>query len=205
MEQRSVEWFADRAGRFGASELAALMAKKGTATRDNKIAQKVAERLTGVCEAGFTSSAMQWGIDHEDEARDQYFLASDNYIEDEGFVRHPDPSLYDWTGASPDGLVESDGLVEIKCPNTATHISYLRKKKVPSNYMYQMQWQMACTGRKWCDFVSYDPRMPERLQLLVIHVPRDDLMIAKLEIAVSAAIEEVQQIINEIDGGNTDG
>jgi len=205
MEQRSVEWFADRAGRFGASELAALMAKKGTATRDNKIAQKVAERLTGVCEAGFTSSAMQWGIDHEDEARDQYFLASDNYIEDEGFVRHPDPSLYDWTGASPDGLVESDGLVEIKCPNTATHISYLRTKKVPSNYMYQMQWQMACTGRKWCDFVSYDPRMPERLQLLVIHVPRDDLMIAKLEIAVSAAIEEVQQIINEIDGGNTDG
>lgn len=198
MQQRSEEWFAIRAGKFTASELDAVMAKKGTATRDNKIAEKVAERLTGVVQPGFVSGPMQWGIDNEDDARNAYFCTTDNVIEDEGFVIHADEHLRDWSGASPDGLVEDDGLVEIKCPNTATHISYLRTRKIPNKYMYQMQWQMECTGRDWCDFVSYDPRMPEHLQLLIIRVNYDEKLALKLREAIEEAIDEVKQIIDEI-------
>lgn len=196
MEQRSDEWFAARCGKVGASEIADLMAKEGTATRNNKIAQKVAERLTGVCERGFVSGPMQWGIDHEDEARDAYFCERGMPIEEEGWVGHPE--LGDFSGASPDGLVGEDGLVEIKCPNTATHIALLRTKKVPNKYLYQMQWQMVCTGRNWCDFVSYDPRMPEHLSLFLVRVERDEKLIGDLTKAVVAAQSEVEQIISEL-------
>jgi len=198
MEQRSEAWFAAKAGKFSASEMADLLSgggKKITATRSNLIARKVAERLTGVMEQGYTSAAMQHGIDHEDDARNLYFVSRELPIDEEGFIDHPS---IPYSGCSPDGMVSDDGLVEIKCPNTATHIEYLRTKKVPNKYLYQMQWQMACTGRKWCDFVSYDPRMPTRLQLLIIHVPRDDELIATLEDAVNKGVKEVEEIISEI-------
>lgn len=198
MEQRSEAWFTAKAGKFSASEMADLLSgggKKVTATRTNLIARKVAERLTGVMEQGYTSAAMQHGIDHEDDARDLYFVHRELPIEEEGFIDHP---AIPYSGCSPDGMVSGDGLVEIKCPNTATHIEYLRTKKVPNKYLYQMQWQMACTGRQWCDFVSYDPRMPEHLCLLVIRVPRDDDLIADLEAAVRKGVEEVEEIINEL-------
>lgn len=198
MEQRSDAWYAAKAGKFSASEMADLLSgrgKKPTATRTNLIAKKVAERLTGVMERGFTSAAMQHGIDFEDEARDLYFIHRELPIEEEGFIDHP---AIPFSGCSPDGMVADDGLVEIKCPNTATHIDYLRTKKVPNKYLYQMQWQMAVTGRQWCDFVSYDPRMPEHLCLLVIRVPRDDELIAELEEAVTEAVKEVEDIINEL-------
>jgi putative phage-type endonuclease len=198
MEQRSEAWFAAKAGKFSASEMADLLSgggKKITATRSNLIARKVAERLTGVMEQGYTSAAMQHGIDHEDDARNLYFVSRELPIDEEGFIDHPS---IPYSGCSPDGMVSDDGLVEIKCPNTATHIEYLRTKKVPNKYLYQMQWQMACTGRKWCDFVSYDPRMPTRLQLLIIHVPRDDELIATLEDAVNKGVKEVEEIISEL-------
>ena len=198
MEQRSEAWFAAKAGKFSASEMADLLSgggKKITATRSNLIARKVAERLTGVMEQGYTSAAMQHGIDHEDDARNLYFVSRELPIDEEGFIDHPS---IPYSGCSPDGMVSDDGLVEIKCPNTATHIEYLRTKKVPNKYLYQMQWQMACTGRKWCDFVSYDPRMPTRLQLLIIHVPRDDELIATLEDAVNKGVQEVEEIISEL-------
>lgn len=198
MEQRSEAWFAAKAGKFSASEMADLLSgggKKITATRSNLIARKVAERLTGVMEQGYTSAAMQHGIDHEDDARNLYFVSREVPIDEEGFIDHPS---IPYSGCSPDGMVSDDGLVEIKCPNTATHIEYLRTKKVPNKYLYQMQWQMACTGRKWCDFVSYDPRMPTRLQLLIIHVPRDDELIATLEDAVNKGVKEVEEIISEL-------
>jgi putative phage-type endonuclease len=175
------------------------MAKEGSATRNNKIAQKVAERLTGRAEAGFVSTAMQWGIDKEPEARNLYFCEVGLPVVETGWVPHPD--LADYSGASPDGLVGDDGLVEIKCPNTATHIGFLRNGKIPSKYLYQMQWQMECTDRKWCDFVSYDPRMPEHLSLFLKRVERDEEMIEAISEAVASFVMEVSQIILEIDGG----
>ena len=94
-------------------------------------------------------------------------------------------------GASPDGLVGTDGLLEIKCPFTATHIDTLLSGKVPDRYKTQMQWQMACTGRQWCDFVSYDPRLPEPMRLFITRVPRDNSAIRLMEIEVVAFLEEL--------------
>ena len=109
-----------------------------------------------------------------------------------GFVPHP---RIDNSGASPDGMVGDDGLVEIKCPNTATHIETLLDKEVPSKYVKQMQWQMACTDRKWCDFVSYDPRMPEEMQLFTVRVDRDDETIIELEREVEKFLSELEDKI----------
>jgi len=201
MEQRSEEWYAIKAGKFSASEMSDVVAKPTTAAYRNLIAAKVAERLTGQFRQSFTSTAMQWGIDHENDARDMYWLRECPVIEETGFVLHPE--LPEWAGASPDGMVEQDGLVEIKCPNTATHIDYLRirgdVKKIPKPYLYQMQWQMACTGRKWCDFVSYDPRMPDHLRLAVCRVERDAKLIEDLTDAVKKAAHEVRGIIEELE------
>jgi len=159
------------------------------------IATLVAERLTGQPQNGYSNAAMQWGIDNEDDAIAAYEFHTGNTVERVGFVDHPS---IDMAGASPDGRVNDDGLVEIKCPNTATHIAFLRTGKIPGNYQKQMLWQMACDGRDWCDFTSYDPRMPAHLQLKVVRFEQDDEALAELTECVITALDEVETIIKEL-------
>jgi putative phage-type endonuclease len=191
MEQGSPEWFAARLGRVTASRVSDVIGRTKTgygAQRANYAAQLICERLTGVAAETFSNAAMQWGTDHEPEARGMYEFATDLDVEEVGFVPHPTITM---AGASPDGLVGNDGLVEIKCPNTATHIETVTGQAVPAKYLTQMQWQMACAGRQWCDFVSYDPRLPHEFRLFIKRVPRDDAVIADLEAEVRAFLAEV--------------
>ena len=198
MEQGSAEWFAARLGKVTASKVADVVAKtkSGYSTsRANYMAQLVAERLTGTVAESFSNAAMQWGTDMEPEARTAYEFLHDAAVAEIAFVPHP---TIEAAGASPDGLVGDDGLVEIKCPNTATHIETLLSGKVPSKYETQMLWQMACTGRAWCDFVSYDPRMPEAMRLFVQRVPRSAERIAYLEEEVSAFLFELDSTVAQL-------
>lgn len=198
LQQGSPEWIAARVGSLGASRVAEALAKTKTgwgASRANLLAELVAERLTGAAAAGFTNAAMQWGNDKEPDARSAYEFMADVDVALVGIVRHPSIA---GTHASPDGLVGDDGLVEIKCPNTATHIDTLLGQKVPAKYVTQMQWQMACTGRRWCDFVSYDPRMPEAMRLFVRRVERDAAAIAQLEADVAAFLGELDAKVAEL-------
>lgn len=196
--QGSAEWKAARVGKVTASRVADVVAKTKTgwgASRANYMAELVAERLTGNAAEAYTNAAMQWGTDHEGEARAAYEFATDTFVEEIGFAEHPSIPM---AGASPDGLVGDDGLVEIKCPNTATHIETLLGQEVPAKYVTQMQWQMACTGRKWCDFASFDPRMPDEMQLFIKRVNRDDARVAELEKEVSIFLGEVAEKVSSL-------
>jgi putative phage-type endonuclease len=198
MEQRSPEWYAARCGSLGASQLNEALATTRSgwgASRENIKNRIIAERLTGVPAESYQNAAMQWGVDQEDNARKAYEAATGVFVDEMGIALHP--SLK-YTHASPDGLVGDDGLIEIKCPNTTTHIETLRVKKAPSKYINQMLWQMRCTDRQWCDFVSYDPRLPSHLQLFVTRVERDDVAIAGLELKVAEFLIEVQQEIDRL-------
>lgn len=196
--QGSPEWFAARLGKVTASRVADVIAKTksgwGT-SRTNYAAELVAERLTGQPAQGYTNAAMQWGIDMEPEARRAYEFRIDTDVVQIGFVPHPTIAM---SGASPDGLVGDDGLVEIKCPSTATHIDTVLSGKVPDKYVVQMMWQMACTGRSWCDFVSYGPRMPEAMRLFVIRYVRDDDRITDLGLSVINFLNEVESTVTAL-------
>jgi putative phage-type endonuclease len=196
MIQGTDEWHQARLGKVTASGVADVMASgrggKPSATRANYEARLVAERLSGRPTETFQSAAMQHGTETEGQARACYALETGNAVAEVGFVDHPTIAF---AGASPDGLVGDDGLVEIKCPNTATHIATLLGGSIPDAYMKQMQFQMACTGRKWCDFVSFDPRMPDELQLRVTRVPADPAMIAEIETAVREFLGDVTATI----------
>jgi len=196
MPQGSPEWLAARAGKVTASRINDVMAAKTTAAYRDYRAQIVAEILTGQPqESGFTNAAMQWGTEQEKFARAEYELACNWTVDEIGIVLHP---TIERGAASPDGLVSINGLVEIKCPKTATHLQTLIDKKQPRQYENQMLWQMACTGRKWCDFVSYDPRLPEDLQLFVHRFYRDDKRIEEIEAAVQQFLTEVNEMIDNI-------
>ena len=198
--QGSPEWFAARLGKVTASRVADIVARTKTgvsASRATYRAQLVCERLTGMPQDGYKSPAMEWGTLTEPDARAAYEFETGRKVETVGFVSHPG---FVHAGASPDGLVGEDGLIEIKCPNTATHIETLLGKAVPGKYICQMQWQLACTGRQWCDFVSYDPRLPGHLQLAVYRLERDPAHIADLEAAVGAFLDEVQAVIDQLEG-----
>lgn len=190
--QGSPEWHQARLGHVTASKIADVMAKgKGSApsvTRRNYMAQLVAERLTGEPSEGFTSADMQHGIDTEEQARLSYEIMQNETAVTCGFMPHPTIAL---SGASPDGLVGDNGLVEIKCPKTATAIDTLQGKAIDRRYMLQMQWQMACTERGWCDFVSFDPRLPVEMQLHVQRVDADFDLISEIETAVQAFLSEL--------------
>lgn len=191
--QGSPEWFAVRCGKVTASRVADVIAKTKTktgygASRANYAAELIAERLTKTTAPSFTNAAMQWGTDQEPHARAAYCFLRDLDVEEIAFVDHPEIAM---SGASPDGLVGLDGLVEIKCPNTATHLDTLLSETVPTKYVTQMQWQMACTGRAWCDFASFDPRLPPSMQLFVKRVDRDASLILDLETEVSAFLAEI--------------
>jgi putative phage-type endonuclease len=198
MEQRTEEWFAARCGKVTASRVADVIAKTKSgygAGRANYMADLVVERLTGQKAQGFSNAAMEWGVEQEPAARAAYSAKTGILVEEVGFIDHPTVAM---SGASPDGFAE-EGLVEIKCPNTATHLEYALAQLPPLKYFTQMQWQMACTGRPWCDFVSYDPRLPERLQLLVVRVPRDDEYIAMLETEVAKFLAELDDKLNQLE------
>jgi len=196
--QGSPEWFAIRVGKVTASRVADVVAKTKTgwgASRANYMAELIAERLTGEAAEKFSNAAMAWGTEKEPDARAAYEFFTDSAVTEVGFASHPSIAM---TGASPDGLVAEDGQVEIKCPNTATHLDTLLSQAVPSKYVTQMQWQMACTGRKWCDFVSYDPRLPETMSLFVKRVERDDKLIAELEKDVSGFLAELDDKLSKL-------
>jgi putative phage-type endonuclease len=193
MEQRTDDWFAARLGKVTASRVADVIAKTKTgygAGRANYMADLVVERLTGQKASSFSNAAMEWGTEQEPNAKAAYAAKTGILVEEVGFIDHPTVAM---SGASPDGFAE-EGLVEIKCPNTATHLEYIFDGKPPQKYVTQMQWQMACAGKPWCDFASFDPRLPERLQLLVVRVPRDDDYIKMLEQEVTIFLQELDKL-----------
>lgn len=197
-QQRTTEWFAQRLGKVTASKVADVIArtKSGySASRENYLAQLVVERFTGTVAESYSNAAMQWGTDQEPFARAAYEHATGVLVEECGFVLHPEISE---SGASPDGLVGDDGLIEIKCPSTATMIETLLDDKIPGKWINQMQWQMACTGRAWCDFVCFDPRMPEGLQLYIKRVDRDDAYIADLASEIRKFLAEVEAKVDAL-------
>lgn len=198
MEQGTKEWFAARCGKVTASKIADVVAKTRTgwgASRENYAAQLIAERLTGVPAETFTNAAMQWGTDTEPKARAAYCLLTNCEVAEVGFIEHPTITM---SGASPDGFIGDIGLIEIKCPNTATHIDTLLGAEIDGKYIKQMQWQMACTGRAWCDFVSFDPRLPVELQIKVQRVNRDADLIASLENEVRIFLKEINDKITAL-------
>ena len=196
-EQGSEEWVQARVGIATASRFNDIMAQTRSgysASRKNYMAELVVEILTGLPAANFVNSAMTWGTETEPVARLQYMLETGNEVEETGLWVHDEIPA----GASPDGFVNDDGTLEIKCPNTATHIETLTTKRVPKQYMAQVQGQLWMTGRKWCDFVSYDPRLPENAQMIIIHVQRDEDFIRELESEIRQFIKEVNQQVKFI-------
>ena len=198
--QGSPEWHAIRCGKVTASRIADVVAKDRTGkawgvSRANYAAQLICERLTGVVAESYTSAAMQWGTDQEPAARAAYQFEVNKRVNVVGFVLHP---TIGQTGASPDGFVGDDGLVQFKCPESKTHIDTLLGAPIDGRYQKQMLWEMACTGRRWTDFVSFDPRLPESMQLCIKRFPRDDAAIAELETAVIDFLNELRLTVHRL-------
>lgn len=198
VHQGTDAWKQLRLGKVTASRVADVVAKTKTgwgASRANYAAQLITERLTGQPAESYTNAAMQWGTATEPQARTAYAFFADCEVAEVGFINHP---RIEMAGCSPDGLVGDDGLVEIKCPNTATHIEFLLGGGIDEKYLKQMQWQMACTGRMWCDFASFDPRLPAELQLKIERMNRDDVLIASLENDVALFLGEIEAKMNRL-------
>jgi putative phage-type endonuclease len=198
MEQRTDEWYQARLGCVTASRTADILAKtkSGYSTsRANYMADLIVERLTGKSPEGFTSSAMQWGTETEPQARMAYEIITGNQVTETGFVLHPQIEGF---GASPDGLVGENGLVEIKCPNTNTHINTLLDEKISHKYVIQMHVQMLCTQRDWCDFVSFDPRLPVDMQIFIKRVEMDPNLEDEILGEVVKFLEEMDEKIEAL-------
>jgi putative phage-type endonuclease len=198
IEQGTQEWHALRIGKATASRIADIVRTTKTgvsATRQRYLGELVAERLTGAKADSFKNSEMDWGNEKEAEARNAYTFLRGADVEQIAFVDHQTIAM---SGASPDGLVGSDGLIEIKCPATHTHIATLLSQTIDADYITQMQWQMACTGRQWCDFVSFDPRMPQDMQFFCKRVERDDKRIAELELQVGNFLSDVDDTVSAL-------
>ncbi len=198
IEQGSPEWLALRCGKVTASRVADIVRKTKSgvsASRARYLGELVSERLTGVPAESFKSADMEWGNATEAQARDSYAFIRNVSITPVPFVDHPTIAM---AGASPDHLVEDDGLIEVKCPATHTHISTLLGEEVAPDYVKQMLWQMACTGRKWCDFISFDPRLPAEMQMFVRRFERDDVAIASLEAEVRIFQADIDNTIHSL-------
>lgn len=196
--QGSPEWHAIRLGKATASRIADVVAKGKSgpsASRANYLAQLVAERLTGAAQDSYQSEAMERGSEIEPDARAAYAFRTGNEVGSIGFVPHPRIVM---SGASPDGLIGDRGLVQFKCPNTATHIDTLRRGVIAGRYLTQMTWELACSERDWCDFVSFDPRLPESMTLAIQRVNRDDKRIAELEAEVAGFLREVDDTVSDL-------
>lgn len=198
--QGSDQWKQLRCGMITASKIADVMSKGKNGAEStgyaNYRAQIVAERFTGCVSEGYTNGYMQRGNEDESAARDCYSFATGNQVDQIAFIKHP---TIECAGCSPDGLVGDDGLVEIKRKIPALHIAYLLKAEVPAEYKKQMTFQLACTGRKWVDFCSYCPELPENMQLFIVRFHRDDAAIAEMEAAVIAFNQSVEKMILELE------
>ena len=201
INQGTEEWFQQRLGKVTASRISDVIAKTKTGistSRQNYLIQLVSERLTGKKTDSYTNQAMQDGIEREPIARKLYESKTNSIVTEVGFFDHP---VIKNSGASPDGAVNSEeegkyaGLIEIKCPIETTHTNTLMSKSVPTKYIPQMQWQMACTNARWVDFISFNPNFPEELQVFIKRLDRDDDYIAELETEVIKFLEEVEQTI----------
>lgn len=203
VQQGSPEWLIARCGKVTASHIADVMirtGKNGDASRTKQARERykmevLTEILTGSCVEHYVSPAMDWGTEHEPLARAQYELVKECEVERVGFVIHP---RIPRSGASPDGCIGENGLIEIKCPQTATHLKYFIEGVVPADYIAQMQWQLACTEYDWCDLVSYDPRLPEDFSLFIIRMERDNLLIAEMEKQVEKFIGELNEMCEKL-------
>lgn len=196
--QGSPAWIAARLGKLTASRIGDAIARTKTgpaAVRTAYMAELMVERLTGQPAPVYVTPAMQWGTDVEPQARAAYEWIGDCEIVSAGFVEHPHITM---SGCSPDGLVGDDGMVEFKCPTTATHLETLLSGQVPAKHLPQIMWQMACTGRTWCDFVSYDPRLPELMRFFKQRVLRDEVAIAELERQAVEFLSELDAKIEQL-------
>lgn len=199
-EQQTPEWLAVRIGRVTASRVCDVLAtlkdpKKESADRRNYRNELVCETLTGLTEENYVNAAMEWGIENEPLARAAYEMTTDLSVDPVGFAVHPSIELF---GASPDAMVGEDGVLEIKCPQTATHLNWMLRGEVPAEHKAQMYSEMACTGRRWCDFVSYDRRLPKHLRLFVRRLEWDDAAIAEIETKVTEFLGEVKQVVETL-------
>lgn len=198
IEQGSTEWFAQRLGKVTASRVSDVMARTKSgpaASRKNYMMELLCQRLTGNREEGFTSAAMLRGIELEPLARSAYEIRTGNDVREAEFILHPEfPDI----GASPDGFVSEDGLLEIKCPNTAQHVACLRSGEPDGKYWWQMQCQMYCTERLWCDFVSFDDRLPEELQIFIARVERDEDAIETMRDEILEFLGELEKLTLEL-------
>ncbi|EHK1841966.1 YqaJ viral recombinase family protein [Salmonella enterica] len=199
MLQRSPEWFAARCGKVTASRLYDVMARTKSgyaASRQNYMAELICQRLTGKPEEGFTNAAMMRGTELEPVAREMYALNEfDAVISEVGLIDHPTIAGF---AASPDGLVNDDGLIEIKCPNTWTHLQTLKTGVPKRQYLLQMHAQMMCTGRKWCDFVSFDDRLPPELAYFKTRINFDEVLAEEIEQEVVKFLTELETEIQNI-------
>ena len=198
--QGNDEWREMRRGKITASRISDIMASgrggKPSATRENYLIELALERATGkVAANGFTSYAMQRGTELEPIARAEYEISTGYDVDQVDFVEH---EYLANTGASPDGLIRKDGMVEIKCPQPKAHLDTLRSKTIDRQYMLQMQWQMECADRQWCDYVSYNPDFPELLRLVVIRVKYDEPMVLQIRDAVEQAEREITELVRSI-------
>ena len=204
IEQQTPEWYEVKIGKVGASRLADVMAEgkngKPSATRANYMYELLTARLTGEYQQTYQSPEMLRGIELEAEARRKYEIVTFNEVKQVGWIPHPEIEM---CGCSPDGLVDDDGLIEIKCPNTKTHLETVLHGKIDRSYMLQMQWQIECSGREWCDFVSYDPRLPENIQICIIRVDKKQEVIDSIKTAVQAFLSELAELENKIRSLNT--
>ena len=194
MQQRTDEWFAARLGKVTASRLSDVF-KTNMAKRQKYMRELLCERLTGINTQKFVNQAMQRGVDLESDARLEYELREDRIVFETGFFNHPDIEM---SGASPDGLIGNDGLIEIKCPTSTTHLKFLQTGIPDYRYVLQMQWQMACTNRQWCDFVSYDDRFHSHLAYRCKRFKRDDEMIANITQEVLVFLDELAKQENDL-------
>ena len=199
IEQQTPEWYEVKIGKVGASRLSDVMAEgkngKPSATRANYMYELLTARLTGEYQQTYQSPEMLRGIELESEARRKYEIVTFNEVKQVGWIPHPEIEM---CGCSPDGLVDDEGLIEIKCPNTKTHLETVLHGKIARSYMLQMQWQMECSGREWCDFVSYDPRLPENIQICIIRVDKKQEVIDSIKTAVQAFLSELAELENKI-------
>jgi putative phage-type endonuclease len=191
LEQNTPEWLVQRVGMVTASRVCDVTTKlksgKYSAAREKYLMDVICERLTGRAQDHFCTPAMERGIETEPRARAAYEIATGLDVEDGGFWIH---DQIEWFGASPDGLVGPDGLFEAKCPTTAQHLCYLEEGVVPTDYRPQMLAQMSCTGRKWCDFVSFDDRLPSSLQLFIVRFEPKPEEITEIETEIRLFLED---------------
>jgi len=200
VEQGTDAWHQLRLGKVTASRVADILAKTKTgpsASRQNYLIELALQRTTGIIQESYSNAVMEWGTLTEPQARVAYEVKSGNFVDQIAFVDHPSIAGF---GCSPDGLISDLGLIEIKCPNSATHWEYFKSKESPKKYFIQMQAQLACTQRDWCDFVSFDPRMPERSQLLIVRVNRNETFISLMEAEIKQFLSEVEAEVNQMKG-----